>query len=163
MAHFDMNQSPLSRARHRNFLDTAETISPNAGDIAHSDGHTPEDSLSNRNEELPIPEQPVSPSTSVALSGSKRKFSATEEELTFSSPPVTNTNAVDDDFQFTRAVDLSRTHSLTTAVENGNEPVAQAKKQPPKKGAVAKRRALEPSRFNAISYLFHSESTLTRY
>lgn len=137
-----MNQSPLSRRRHDDFLDTDEAILPDAED----DNHSPARSASNVNEELPSTKQPVTPSKSASppvLSGSKRKFSATEDEITFSPLPITNTNTVDD-FQFTRAVDL-RTDRPKVAVEIVNEHVVPAKKQPSKKGPAAKRRVLEPS------------------
>ncbi|EED20320.1 shugoshin family protein [Talaromyces stipitatus ATCC 10500] len=153
VAHFDIHQSPLSR-RHHDFLDTADALSSDAEDIAHSDRQSPEKSLNNTNDGLPILEQSVSPSKSASpptLSGSKRKFSAAEEELTFSPLPVTNTGSIDDDFQFTRAVGSSRTHTQNMAVEVMNGPVSQAKQQPPKKAAASKRRALEPKTTNMAS------------
>lgn len=150
-----MNQSPLSRRRHNDFLDTDEAILPDVED----DNYSPARSASNMNEELPSTEQPVSPSKSASrpvLSGSKRKFSMTEDEITFSPLPVMNTSTIDDDFQFTRAVDL-RTNRPNVAVEILNEPVGQAKKQPPKKGPAAKRRVLEPSMFKSIADIIFKE------
>lgn len=146
-----MNQSPLARRRHDDLFDTNDAILPDVEDNCHS----PAESASNMNEELP-PEQRVSPSKSASppvLSGSKRKFSATEDEITFSPLPVTNTSTIDDDFQFTRAVNISRTDRPNVAVEIVNEPVGQAKKQPPTKGPAAKRRVLEPSMFKTIAYV----------
>jgi hypothetical protein len=138
-----MNQSPLSRRRHDDFLDTDEAILPD--DNEEDDSHSPAGSASNVNEESS--KQPVTPSKSASppvLSGSKRKFSAMEDEITFSPLPIMNTNTVDDDFQFTRAVDL-RTDRPKVAVEIVNEHVIPAKKQLSKKGPGAKRRVLEPS------------------
>ncbi|KAI7977275.1 hypothetical protein EIK77_004691 [Talaromyces pinophilus] len=149
VAHFDINQSPLARRRHDDFLDTDEAILPDA----EEDDPDPAESASNVNEELPAQEQPVSPAKSASppvLSGSKRKFSATEDEFTFSPLPVTNTSTIDDDFQFTRAVEL-RTDRPSVVVEIVKEPVVQAKKQPPKKGPAAKRRVLEPKTTNMAS------------
>ncbi|EEA20803.1 hypothetical protein TMatcc_000792 [Talaromyces marneffei ATCC 18224] len=148
VAHFDMNQSPLVRRRHDDFLDIDDVILPDA----EYDGHSPEESASNMNEELPV-EETVSPAKSAsppALSGSKRKFSSTEDEITFSPLPVTATSKIDDDFQFTRAVDL-RTDRPNVAVEIVNELVGPAKKQPPKKTPAAKRRVLEPKTTNMAS------------
>lgn len=145
-----MNQSPLVRRRHDDFLDIDDVILPDA----EYDGHSPEESASNMNEELPV-EETVSPAKSAsppALSGSKRKFSSTEDEITFSPLPVTATSKIDDDFQFTRAVDL-RTDRPNVAVEIVNELVGPAKKQPPKKTPAAKRRVLEPSTSKSIVYV----------
>lgn len=145
VAHFDISQSPLSRRRHDKIFDTDEAVLADA-----EDGLSPEEYAGNVNEEMPTAEQTVSPSASPSvLYGLKRKFSATEDEITFSPLPVTNTGTIDDDFQFTRAVDL-RTDRPNVVVEIVNEPVVQAKKQPPKKGPAAKRRVLEPSTFSPL-------------
>ncbi|KUL86519.1 hypothetical protein ZTR_04187 [Talaromyces verruculosus] len=149
VAHFNINQSPLARRRQDDFIDTDEAILPDA----EEDDPDPAESASNVNEELPAQEQPVSPAKSASppvLSGSKRKFSATEGEYTFSPLPITSTSTIDDDFQFTRAVEL-RTDRPSVVVEIVTEPVVQAKKQPPKKGPPAKRRVLEPKTTNMAS------------
>lgn len=56
---------------------------------------------------------------------------------------------MDDDFQFTRAVEL-RTDRPRVTVEIVNELMVQEKKQPNKKAPAAKRKVLEPSTLSLL-------------
>jgi hypothetical protein len=154
VAHFDVDQSPLS-LKHGDFnLPKKDVGSPDLEDSPHSNNsfsHSPE----NINEDVLAQEQSPSPSKSVplpVLSGSKRKFSATEDEITFSPPSANTGSTIDDDFQFTRTVDISRARRPTVAVEVVSEPT---EKKQQKKGNLAKRRVLEPSMLKQVETSFY--------
>jgi hypothetical protein len=139
VAHFDIDESPLSEPRSSDPEITEYTRTENLGRPSKRSLEAFDD-----HEERTIkPAPPFEISMPPVISGSKRKFSATDEEESFLSGNIT----VDDGFEFSRSVPGPQKPKSSTAFEvsNTSHGAAGTGKVPKKKPNVPKRKVLEPS------------------
>lgn len=139
VAHFDVDESPFSDLRSEDPEITKYDVSedsknPSSQSLGALGDHQERTIKSPTPFEIPMP--PV-------ISGSKRKFSATDDEEKFSSKNIT----IDDDFEFVRSVKgPQKTKSSTTfeASDNSHGAAGSSKAQK-KKPNLPNRKVLEPS------------------
>lgn len=141
VAHFDVNGSPFSEPRLSDpeitrYTDTENLGRPNNQSL---------EAFDDQQEQTTKPAQPFEIPVAPVISGSKRKFSATDEEENFLSGNVT----VDDDFEFTRSVPGPQKpkSSTTLEVSNNSQSAGGSGKGQKKKPTLPKRKVLEPSEF----------------
>jgi len=139
VAHFDIDESPISDPRSSDPEITKYTRTENLGRPRNRSLEAFDDHEARTIKPAP----PFAIAMPPVISGSKRKFSATDEEENFLSENIT----VDDDFEFSRSVPGPQKPKSSTAndVSNSSHGAAGTGKAPKKKPNFPKRKVLEPS------------------
>ncbi|CRG85585.1 Shugoshin [Talaromyces islandicus] len=145
VAHFDVDESPFSEPTS----DDSEITKYKPSQDTENLSSQPLGALDVHQERTIKPATPVEITMPPVISGSKRKFSATDDEESFSARKIT----MDDDFEFARSVtDPQKQISSTTfKASNNMHNTAGSDKVQKKKPNPPNRKVLEPKSTNMIA------------